>query len=264
MKKNEKIFEILKKYDYPDASGLIYINEFTFLVAIILSAQARDEFVNTQTRELFKVAPTAEEMVELGLDGICTFINKIGLWRNKGANIYKMAGQICELKKMSQSQAREWYNEISQKYFNQEGDLVDDLELFEKDFSRKVVCIDGSEPVFGLDSSEILSNEGVPKFRLGLLKLAGIGRKSANVFLNFVYGAKVFPVDTHVVRLTNRLGIAEGNPEKIEKILQEVVPENFAEHASNWLVWHGRRVCFARKPNCLDCLLKNYCNFFKK
>lgn len=256
------VFEILEKYNYPNVSGLNYVNEFTFLVAIILSAQAKDEFINTQTPLFFAKASTPEQMVELGVDGICEYIKRIGLWRNKALNIYKLAQQVCELKAMSEISLQNWYDDLANKYDLENGD---DFLLHEKNSEREIKCIDGSKPKISYDdSSKIISNEGIPKFRLGLVQLAGVGRKSANVFLNCIYNAHVFPVDTHVIRLTHRLGIAEGTPVEIEKTMQEIVPDKYSAHASNWLVWHGRRVCFAKKPDCVDCLLKNYCNFFKK
>lgn len=241
-----KIWEILEEYNYPIKSGLDYINEFTFLVAILLSARAQDKFINTQTKEFFQIAKDENEMLNLGLESIASYINRIGLWRNKAKNIYQLAQQIKKLKQINQSgQGKAWYDEMCEKYNeNRYGeDEYGDLTLY-------------GDPI---------SAEGIPSFRLGLIKLAGIGRKSANAFLNVVYNAPVFPVDTHVARVGQRIGLIEGNnPVQLEKMMHEIVPKKYAKVACHWLVWHGRNVCNARKPNCGECKLKEHCNYVKK
>ena len=107
---NEEAWKALESYGYPSKSGLDYINNFTFLVAILLSAQAQDAFINTQTSDFWHAAPDAEKMHDLGVDAIAGYIRRIGLWRNKAQNIYKLANQILELKKIKDQQA--WYDEL--------------------------------------------------------------------------------------------------------------------------------------------------------
>lgn len=246
-------WEKLAEYKYPAKSGLDFHNEFTFLVAIVLSAQARDEFINTQTRDLFKIADSAEKMLDLGLEKLIEHIQKIGLWRSKSKYIYEFSKKIVELKKIKNlGREKNWYNSFFETDFNQNDSTdfkllnnftSDDLELY-ADFT--------------------ISEEGIPTFRAGLLQLAGVGRKSANVFLNIIYQAPVFPVDTHVLRVANRIGCAVGkNPYEVEKTMEETVPTKFAKVASCWLVWHGRKVCTALKPKCDQCLVREYCNFIK-
>lgn len=94
-----------------------------------------------------------------------------------------------------------------------------------------------------------------------LLTLNGVARKTANVVLGNAFGiASGVVVDTHVKRLSNRLGLTEhSNPEKIEKDLQELVPKKDWVMFSHWLIWHGRRVCKARKPLCQECVLADIC-----
>ncbi len=97
-----------------------------------------------------------------------------------------------------------------------------------------------------------------------LQKLAGVGRKTANVFLNTYYGAPTFGVDTHVFRLGNRTGIAEGKtPLEVEKNLEKavkgVVPDDDLKYVSHWLVLHGRYVCTAKKPDCAACPVADLC-----
>lgn len=100
------------------------------------------------------------------------------------------------------------------------------------------------------------SNGGrVPQTMEGLCALPGVGRKTANVVLGNAFGKNEgIVVDTHVVRLSNRLRLTtHGDPEKIEHDLMKVVPQNRWTIWSHWLIWHGRRRCFARKPDCAKC-----------
>ena len=95
----------------------------------------------------------------------------------------------------------------------------------------------------------------VPRTMEELIQLDGVGRKTANVVLGNAFGVVVgVTVDTHAIRLSNRLGLTkEKTPEKIERDLMKLLPR------SHWLVWHGRRRCFARKPDCANCEVKKIC-----
>jgi endonuclease-3 len=100
----------------------------------------------------------------------------------------------------------------------------------------------------------------VPLTREGLMSLPGVGRKTANVVLNVVLGEHTMPVDTHILRIAPKIGLAEGNtPEKVEKSLVERIPDEFMEHAHHWLILHGRYVCRARNPKCENCLINDLC-----
>ena len=100
----------------------------------------------------------------------------------------------------------------------------------------------------------------VPDTREKLMTLPGVGRKTANVVLNVVFGKPTMPVDTHLLRISPKIGLAEGDtPEKVEKSLCERIPEEFMQHAHHWLILHGRYVCTARAPNCENCLIKDIC-----
>ncbi|QEK38322.1 endonuclease III [Candidatus Cytomitobacter primus] len=104
-------------------------------------------------------------------------------------------------------------------------------------------------------------NSTVPNNIDDLLQLPGVGRKTANVVLNFGFRKPTFPVDTHVFRLANRLEISNGKtPDQVEQDLEKYVPEKWALEAHNFLVWHGRNVCKARKPECTKCSLSKICN----
>jgi endonuclease-3 len=185
---------------------LDYINPFTLMVAIILSAQSTDKGVNKATPKLFEVADTAEKMVALGEDRLKDYIKTIGLYNNKAKNIILMSKQLLE-------------------QFNGE----------------------------------------LPHKRAELETLAGVGRKSANVFLNVIYDEPYIAVDTHVFRVSNRTGLAAGKtPLEIEAGLERVVPDCYKSRASHWLVLLGRYVCLAKKPACSTCKVKDLCGFKDK
>ena len=100
----------------------------------------------------------------------------------------------------------------------------------------------------------------VPRSREDLMSLPGVGRKTANVVLNVVWGEHTMPVDTHLLRISPKIGLAEGDtPEKVEKSLLERIPDEFMEHAHHWLILHGRYVCTARNPKCASCLINDIC-----
>lgn len=103
-------------------------------------------------------------------------------------------------------------------------------------------------------------NSVLPKTREDLESLPGVGRKTANVILNVVYGQPTMPVDTHLLRIAPRIGLSKGStPLEIEKDLLEKIPSKYMEHAHHWLILHGRYVCKARKPNCDDCIISDLC-----
>jgi endonuclease-3 len=101
----------------------------------------------------------------------------------------------------------------------------------------------------------------VPEDMEQLTKLPGVGRKTANVILGTWFGAPAITVDTHVSRLSNRLGLVDlKDAVKIEFALQEIVPKKDWTFLSHALIWHGRRVCKARKPECEKCALRAECH----
>jgi endonuclease-3 len=199
----QKIFEILEKNIESPKTELEYINEFTFCVAVILSAQSTDKSVNGVTNDLFKIATTPEEMCKLGENGLKQFIKSIGLYNNKAKNIINLSEVL--------------------------------IEKF---------------------------HSTVPKERDILETLPGIGRKSANVMANNLFGMPYIAVDTHVLRVSKRLRLSDGKtPLQVENDLLEVVPGRFHKHASNLLVLHGRYTCTAKSPRCSSCCLKDLCEF---
>lgn len=103
-------------------------------------------------------------------------------------------------------------------------------------------------------------NSSLPRTREDLMSLPGVGRKTANVILNVVYGEKTMPVDTHLLRISPRIGLSFGtNPETIERDLLKIIPDEYMEHAHHWLILHGRYICTARNPKCEDCPINDIC-----
>lgn len=97
-----------------------------------------------------------------------------------------------------------------------------------------------------------------------LIKLPGIGRKTANVILNCVYNQPTIAVDTHVFRTANRIGLSDKKtPELVEKDLLKSIPKKWLHNAHHWLVLHGRYVCKARKPLCLQCKINKFCDYYR-
>ena len=102
----------------------------------------------------------------------------------------------------------------------------------------------------------------VPGTREELEALPGVGRKTANVILNTVFGEATIAVDTHIFRVCNRTGLASGrNVREVEDKLTRVVPEEFRLGAHHWLILHGRYVCVARKPKCPQCPIRDLCAY---
>jgi len=111
-------------------------------------------------------------------------------------------------------------------------------------------------------SKQLIEKHGgqVPETLDDLTALPGVGRKTANVVLNIAFGYPTIAVDTHVFRVSNRTGLAEGaTVEIVEKKLEKVIPAEYKRHAHHWLILHGRYVCKARKPDCASCIISGLC-----
>jgi len=106
-------------------------------------------------------------------------------------------------------------------------------------------------------------NGEVPKGFSDLKSLAGVGQKTANVVYSVAFGGDAIAVDTHVFRVANRLGLAKGDtPFKVEEGLKKAIPQENWSKAHHWLIFHGRRVCHSRKPDCEHCTLKENCEYY--
>lgn len=105
----------------------------------------------------------------------------------------------------------------------------------------------------------------VPRTREQLVTLPGVGRKTANVVMSMAFGEPTLAVDTHVLRIGNRLGIAPGRtPDEVEQAFLRIIPEDYLYHAHHWLILHGRYCCKARKPECDRCVIADICKSKEK
>ncbi|MFT7086731.1 MAG: endonuclease-3 [Rickettsiales bacterium] len=208
MKKSQidQIFQIFSKQNPYPKTELIFKNNYTLLVAVVLSAQSTDIGVNKATKKLFEVADNPEKMVAIGEDDLKTYINTIGLFNGKAKNVIALSKKLIE------------------KFNSQIPENLEDLE-----------------------------------------SLAGVGRKTANVVMNCAFGAPTIGVDTHVFRVSNRIGIVkEKDVLKTEISLLKKIPKEWKQHAHHWLILHGRYVCVARKPKCEICLISDFCISYPK
>lgn len=119
-----------------------------------------------------------------------------------------------------------------------------------------------------IDSAKMILevyNGKVPDNMEDLLKLPGVGRKTANLILGEIYGKPAIIADTHCIRLSNRLGLCDStDPVKVEMTLKNTIPEDYQTKFCHLLVWHGRNVCKAKNPNCKNCTVFPQCSFPKK
>ncbi|MGI2299440.1 endonuclease III [Candidatus Cardinium hertigii] len=202
----DKIFEIFSHKNKNPTTELMYKNDFTLLVAVLLSAQATDLSVNIATKPLFERFDTPEKMVYLGEERLKQYIRSIGLFNHKAKNIIALS------------------NLLINHY-----------------------------------------NSRIPNHFEALIQLPGVGRKTANVVLNCLFNQPTIAVDTHVFRVTKRIGLAKGiTPEKVEQELLAVIDQKWRKHAHHWLILHGRYICKARNPNCTICPIKIYCTYYQE
>lgn len=206
----QKFFEIVpKNLNMNIRSELYSTNDFTFAVAVILSAQATDKKVNEVTPELFRIAPTPNKMLELGIDGLKQHIRVISFFNNKANSIIKLAEILAD------GQGTDW--KFPNKYHTRDE----------------------------------------------LMKLPGIGQKTANVITNVLWGAPNIGVDTHVFRLSHRfgwVGAADNTPEKVEEKLRKKIPSKYHAITNHVMVLFGRYTCTALRPKCETCPLFDICN----
>lgn len=104
----------------------------------------------------------------------------------------------------------------------------------------------------------------VPSTMEELIKIPGVGRKTANVMLAVIFGKAAMAVDTHVFRVSNRIGLTNNskNVEETERVLVKNIPSELLGRAHHWLILHGRYVCVARKPKCLECGISQFCKYY--
>ena len=116
-------------------------------------------------------------------------------------------------------------------------------------------------------ATQILERHGgqIPAERAALEALPGVGRKTASIILNMVFGQPEIAVDTHIFRVANRIGLAAGKtPREVEDALVANTPPEFRKDAHHWLILHGRYVCTARAPKCPTCIIRDLCEYRHK
>ena len=203
----QKINEIFKRFNAKNPNPKIelnYINNYTLLIAIVLSAQSTDIRVNQITKKLFEMVDCPEKMLQFGEENLKNRIKSIGLYNTKAKNIIALSKKLLD----------DRYNDIPCNF----------------DY---------------------------------LISLPGVGRKSANVILNSIFGELTIGVDTHVFRVSNRIGLTKAkNVLQTEKQLIEIIPKNFLKDAHHWLVLHGRYICKAKKPICNNCHINHLCKYY--
>ena len=161
-------------------------------------------------------------------------------------------------------------NKATRKLFAEVQTPQQMLELGEDGLKQhiKTIGLFNSKAKHVIALSQLLVDEfggEVPATREELVRLPGVGRKTANVVLNCWFGQETFAVDTHIFRVGNRTGLAKGkNPDQVEAKLEKAVPVPFRMGAHHWLILHGRYICKARTPECWRCPLADLCAFKPK
>ena len=203
--KIEKIFKILSKQISNPKTELTYKNPYTFLVSVVLSAQATDKSVNASTVKLFKIIKRPEEMIKLGEIKLKKYIKTIGLYNSKAKNIINLSKILIEK-----------YN----------GKIPSDFNL--------------------------------------LTSLPGVGNKTASVYQNEILNIPRVAVDTHVFRVSNRIGLVKTkNPDETQIKLESIIPKKWLKSAHHLLILHGRYTCKSQKPLCGDCVVYKHCSYIK-
>lgn len=161
-------------------------------------------------------------------------------------------------------------NKVTEKLFIEHGTPQTMLELSQEELEKFIF----SCGLYKSKAAHILSatrdivekfSGEVPSDFKQLKTLAGVGQKTANVVYSVAFGGDAIAVDTHVFRVANRLGLAKGDtPFKVEEGLKKAIPQEDWSKAHHWLIFHGRRVCHSRKPDCENCTLKENCEFYNK
>lgn len=196
------VIEYFIKNNAPDKPELIYHDEFSLLVAVMLSAQCTDKRVNMVTPALLNAYPTPQAMAKASTNDILGYIKSVSYPNAKAQHLHDMAIMVTEV------------------------------------FAGKI-----------------------PHTRDELTKLPGVGRKTANVILAVCFNQPTMAVDTHVFRVSNRIGLTINSktPLETEKTLTKHIAKEIIPRAHHWLILHGRYICTARNPKCNECGICKYC-----
>ena len=184
---------------------LNYRNPYTFLVSVVLSAQATDKSVNNATKDLFKAVKTPEDMVALGERKLKRYIKTIGLYNSKAKNVINLS------------------------------------KILIKDHKSKI-----------------------PSDFNDLTNLPGVGNKTASVYQNEILDIPRIAVDTHVYRVSNRVGLVKTKTaDQTQEILEQITPKKWLKTAHHLLILHGRYTCKSQKPMCDQCVITKHCLYLK-
>ena len=199
------IYNALAKKIGEPKTELNYRNPYTFLVSVVLSAQATDKSVNAATKGLFKVVKTPKDMIALGEQKLKGYIKTIGLYNSKAKNVINLS------------------------------------KILVKDFKSKV-----------------------PTDFEDLISLPGVGNKTASVYQNEILNIPRIAVDTHVYRVSNRVGLVKTKTaDQTQEILEQITPKKWLKTAHHLLILHGRYTCKSQKPLCGDCVVYKHCSYIK-
>ena len=199
------VYKSLAKKIGEPKTELNYRNPYTFLVSVVLSAQATDKSVNAATKDLFKLVKTPKDMIVLGERKLKSYIKTIGLYNSKAKNVINLS------------------------------------KILVKDYKSKV-----------------------PSGFKDLISLPGVGNKTASVYQNEILNIPRIAVDTHVYRVSNRLGLVNTKTaDQTQEILEQITPKKWLKTAHHLLILHGRYTCKSQKPICDQCVITKYCLYLQ-
>ncbi len=168
---------------------------------------------------------------------------------------------------MSAQSTDDQVNKITRVLFRNHPDAASIARLSEEELAEQIKQVG----LFRTKAKNILKTAGiiqsqyngiVPQTREELMALPGVGRKTANVVMSVAFGTPAIAVDTHVFRVANRIGLAEAKNERdTEQQLMANIPREKWARAHHWLIWHGRKICQARKPDCPACPVNHLCRY---
>jgi len=199
------VYRTLAKKIGEPKTELNYLNPYTFLVSVVLSAQATDKSVNAATRDLFKAVKSPKDMVSLGERKLKGYIKTIGLYNSKAKNVINLS------------------------------------KILINDYKSKVPT----------------------KFK-DLISLPGVGNKTASVYQNEILDIPRIAVDTHVYRVSNRVGFVKTKTaDHTQEVLEQITPKKWIKIAHHLLILHGRYTCKSQKPICDQCVITKHCLYLK-
>tara|TARA_B100000700_G_scaffold238434_1_gene264885 strand:- start:190 stop:837 length:648 start_codon:yes stop_codon:yes gene_type:complete len=200
------VYRTLAKKIGEPKTELNYKNSYTFLVSVVLSAQATDKSVNAATKDLFRVVKNPKDMIDLGERKLKRYIKTIGLYNSKAKNVINLS------------------------------------KVLVKEYKGKV-----------------------PTDFKDLTNLSGVGNKTASVYQNEILDIPRIAVDTHVYRVSNRVGLAKTKTaDETQEVLERITPKKWLKTAHHLLILHGRYTCKSQNPLCGQCKILKLCNYRNK